>query len=129
ETTRPISRSMPAIVPVSAVSCPSRRTLDLREHLCRRSLARAHRAVHVSVPNRGGLGAGPVNQADRLAERLTVGSPHAGREDPAVAATGELLPSPQHLDIAVDPSEHSARVAAEVPGEAVNHRRIALGAV
>ena len=53
--------------------------LQRGEDLLRRPLARAHRAVHVAVPEGRGLGAGPVDAIDGLADRAAVVEQHAGR--------------------------------------------------
>ena len=45
---------------------------ERRRDLACRPLAGAHRAVHVAVPDVGGLGAGPVDAARRVAEGLRV---------------------------------------------------------
>src|SRR5438094_4107243 len=81
-------------------------------------LARLHGAVHVAPPLGGGLGAGPVDRADRLAQRVAVAGPHAGREVGPVAAARPLLLRPVELDVVA----RLGRTRAEEAHERVDHR-------
>ena len=56
-------------------------------------------AVEVAHPLGGGLGAGPVDRADGLAQRGTEAGPGAGGEVGAVAAPGPGLGGPVPLDV------------------------------
>src|SRR5207247_3958890 len=51
-----------------------------RQRLRRRALARAHRAVHVAAPVVRGLGAGPVDLSQRLADRRAEVDQRSGRQ-------------------------------------------------
>src|SRR5437867_3382674 len=93
------------------------------EDLGRGALARLHRAVHVAAPLGGGLGTGPVNRADRLAQRVAVARPHAGCEVGAVAAARPLLLRPVELDVVAG----VGRAWAEEAHERVDHRLPAFG--
>src|SRR5579884_1787113 len=99
---------------------------ELGADLVSHPFARLHRSVHVAVPDRRCLGAGPVHVADRLAKRGSVGQPDPWREDAAIAAARELLPGPQHLHIAADPADRMQRLLSEVPREALDHALVAL---
>src|ERR1700722_7876649 len=55
-----------------------------------------HRAVHVIDPNLRGLGAGPVDRADRVTQRRSAVAQHP-RLGEAVAATDERLLIPVRL--------------------------------
>ena len=90
-------------------------------HRVRDRLAGAHRALHVAVPDGRGLGAGPVDPADGLAQGMAVRRPHARREVGAVAAAGELLGHPVALEVL----DRCQRTRAEVAGEALEHRALA----
>src|SRR5262245_49196964 len=68
------------------------------QHLLRGSLARAHGAVHVAVPERGPLGAGPVDAPDRLAQQRAVLAQHALAGVPDGAAARPRLLRPVHLE-------------------------------
>ena len=83
---------------------------------------RAHRAVHVPVPDGGRLGAGPVDPAHGLAERLRVARPHARPHAPAVAAARELLRRPVLLDVL----DRVQRTLAEVLRKALECQRAPL---
>src|SRR5215203_6415715 len=74
---------------------------QLREDLGRRSFSRLHCAVHVSVPDRGGLGTGPVQGADRGTQGTTEFGPAAGHHQAAVTTAGPLLLRPDALDEAL----------------------------
>jgi hypothetical protein len=82
-------------------------------------------AVHVAVPDRGGLGAGPVERADRGAQGAAVFGPAAGRHQAAVAATGPLLLGPDALDEALG----AGRPLTEEAGVAGEDRRLSLARV
>src|SRR5262245_52556542 len=73
--------------------------LEPRERLGGGRLAGADGAVHVPAPDRGDLGTGPVDRADRLAQRRAVLGPRAGRHVAAVAPARPLLLGPEALDI------------------------------
>src|SRR5581483_5932704 len=94
------------------------------EDLDRGPLAGADGAVHVAVPVRGRLGAGPVDAAHRLAKPRAVGGVEPGRRDADRAAAGPELGRPRGLEVLV----RRARPRAEPPRELVQDRAAALGA-
>ena len=63
-------------------------------HLGRDPLARLQRTLHVSAPYRGGLGAGPVDAAGRLAQGRAARGPAARAEVRGRPAAGPLLFGP-----------------------------------
>src|SRR4051794_7878288 len=72
---------------------------DLAQDLGRRALTRAHRAVHVAVPVRRGLGAGPVDPSARPADRRAELHQRAGTEDAHRAAARPDLGDPAELEV------------------------------
>ena len=64
------------------------------EGLGRGAFAARQRAVHVAIPHGSGFGAGPVDAADRLAQRGTELGPHARCEVRAVTASRPLFRRP-----------------------------------
>lgn len=65
------------------------------QHLLGRPLAGPDGAFHVAVPVGGGLGAGPVDRANRAADHLAIVEQHAGCEtaDRSAARPGRARPS------------------------------------
>src|SRR4051812_1425737 len=82
----------------SLVGYRTNRPLNALKCLLGGTLTRLHRAVHVAVPDGGGLGAGPVDRPDRRSQRVSEARPGAGRHVAAVAAAGPLLLGPAALD-------------------------------
>src|SRR5690349_4923326 len=73
------------------------RSGELGQHLFRRALARTDGAVHVAVPVRGRLGAGPVDASDRLAQRGAEIDQRAGADDGHRTAAVPLFGRPVEL--------------------------------
>ncbi len=65
-----------------------------RQHLGGGALAGADRPVHVAVPVGRGLGAGPMDPADGLTDRVAVGRHQPGRVDADGTATTPALLGP-----------------------------------
>src|SRR5260370_3259882 len=78
-----------------------------------RALAGLDRAVHVAAPLGRGLGARPVQQAGRAAQRRPELGPGARREVRAVAAAGPRVGGPVVLGVVGPPGGGGP----EVPGE------------
>ena len=87
------------------------------EHLRRGPPARGHRPVHVARPHAGGLGAGPVDGPDRLAQAPAVPGPHVGPEQRAVAPPAPRLGLPVELH----EIDRVSRLGPEVAHEGVEH--------
>src|SRR5436309_7167366 len=107
-----------------AASAPNARTvrrtarslkLDLCQDLGGGALARAHRAVHVAVPVRRRLGAGPVDRADRGAYRRAEVEQGARSEHRDRAAPRPLLGRP----VLEHEVARALGLVAEVVGEAL----------
>src|SRR5689334_15276454 len=82
------------------------------------AFAARERAVHVAIPYGGGLGSGPVDAADRLAQRGTELGPHARREVRAVTTSRPLLGRP----VSFDEVDRLRRALTEIAGERREHR-------
>src|SRR6516225_5092854 len=96
-----------------SIYCTTVRERSERGDRLRGRLAAADGALHIAIPLRGALGAGPVDAPGRRAPRLAVGGPDARCEVRAVAAAGELLGHPVPLDVLPGAGRRLAEVADE----------------
>src|SRR5215213_6129405 len=93
------------------------------KHFARGALARAHGAVHVPDPERGRLGASPVDLAHRPAQRRAVLVEDSRRREADRAAARPDLLAPVLLEVALG----LERLRPVVVGEVLEHRAAPRG--